>query len=105
MHARIHTTYLVTPGKALSTMKAEILSLVSPVAGLVTGVWAMTVKISAIPPLLILVERGGEGREGGKGGRGERRREERRGKGEEYGGESGERRDEGERRENGRREE
>ena len=45
---------LVTPPNPLSTTKADILSFVSPVLGSVTGVWAKTVKISAIPPLLIL---------------------------------------------------
>ena len=51
---------LVTPPNPLSTTKADILSFVSPVLGSVTGVWAKTVKISAIPPLLIL-EKGQKG--------------------------------------------
>ena len=45
--------YLVTPPKLLSTMNADTLSFVFPSAS-VTGDLANTVKISAIPPLLIL---------------------------------------------------
>ncbi len=45
---------LVTPPNDRSTMKADILSFTSPVLGSLTGVWANTVNISAIPPLLIL---------------------------------------------------
>ena len=43
----------MTPPKLLSTMNADTLSFVLPSAS-VTGVLANTVKISAIPPLLIL---------------------------------------------------
>ena len=44
-----------TPPKALSTMKAVTLSVFSPVLGSTTGVWAKTVKISAMPPLEIQI--------------------------------------------------
>lgn len=44
--------HCVTPPKLLSTMKAEILSFISPVFGSFMGVLANTVKISERPPLL-----------------------------------------------------
>lgn len=49
---RAPSTHLLTPPKARSTMKAEILSFSSPVVTFFMRVLANTVKISAVPPLL-----------------------------------------------------
>lgn len=49
---RSECPHLVTPSKTRSTIKAEILSVTSPVVASFTGVLAKTVKISAVPPLL-----------------------------------------------------